>query len=320
MTHAFVRTVIIGTAFALAVPLWAQRGQGGGGVGRVAGPVTGAAAGAVNSTASQSAGKSGNGASVNTNVGAANRDNGNAGVNSGHGLGASADVSLRVSQNAGLSAQLQPLLPAGNTLAGAADGFRNQGQFISALHVAHNLNIPFDQLKAKLTGDNPVSLGKAIQGLRPAMDDKAIKNNTKLADRQTERDLQQSESAGKPAPFVTRLGSDTALASRLQGLLPKGATLEDAAAGFKNQGQFIATLGSTKQRLLERMWNPTVFLQGSLAVVRAPYDFHIDGAFSHCGVDVFTLVRSKSEWRVTHVVYTVQRQNCAASPLGTPSG
>jgi len=212
----------------------------------VAGPVTGAAAGAVNSTASQSAGKSGNGASVNTNVGAANRDNGNAGVNSGHGLGASADVSLRVSQNAGLSAQLQPLLPAGNTLAGAAGGFRNQGQFISALHVAHNLNIPFDQLKAKLTGDNPVSLGKAIQGLRPAMDDKAIKNNTKLADRQTERDLQQSESAGKPAPFVTRLGSDTALASRLQGLLPKGTTLQDAAAGFKNEGQFIATLEVSK--------------------------------------------------------------------------
>jgi len=118
---------------------------------------------------------------------------------------------------------------------------------------------------------------------------------------------------------------DTALARRL--MLP-GAQLASIPdpAGATNGGrtqtdsQFIATLGSTKQRLLERMWNPTVFLQGSLAVVRAPYDFHIDGAFSHCGVDVFTLVRSKSEWRVTHVVYTVQRQNCAASPLGTPSG
>jgi hypothetical protein len=246
MTQTFVRTAIIGTTFALAIPLWAQRGQGGGGVGRGVGSVTGAATGAANSTVSQPAGKSGNDVPIKTSVGAAHRDNGNVGVNAGHGLGASADISLRVSQNAGLSTQLQPLVPAGNTLAGAADGFRNQGQFVAALHVAHNLNIPFDQLKAKLTGNDPVSLGKAIHELRPQLDEKAIKNNTKLADRQAERDLQQSESTGKPAPFVTRLGSDTALASRLQGLLPKGATLEDAAAGFKNQGQFIATLEVSK--------------------------------------------------------------------------
>ena len=117
---------------------------------------------------------------------------------------------------------------------------------------------------------------------------------------------------------------DSALARRL--VLP-GAQLASIPdpAGPTNAGrtqtdsQFVAMLGGTKQRLLERMWNPTVFLQGSLAVVRTPYDFHIDGAFSHCGVDVFTLVRSKSEWRVTHVVYTVQRQNCAPSPLGPPT-
>ena len=98
MTQTFVRTAIIGTTFALAIPLWAQRGQGGGGVGRATGSVTGAAAGAVSGSVSQSAGRSGNGAPVSTNVGASNRDNGNAGVNAGHGLGASADISLRVSK------------------------------------------------------------------------------------------------------------------------------------------------------------------------------------------------------------------------------
>jgi hypothetical protein len=91
------------------------------------------------------------------------------------------------------------------------------------------------------------------------------------------------------------------------------------AGRIQTDSQFIGMLGTMKQRYLERMWNPTVFLQGSLAVVRAPYDFHVDGAFSHCGVDVFTLVRSRGEWRVTHVVYTIQRQNCAASPLGPPT-
>jgi hypothetical protein len=161
-------------------------------------------------------------------------------------LGTSADVSVHASQNAGLSTQLQPLLPAGTTLAGEAAGFRNQGQFVAALHVAHNLNSPFDQLKAKMTGSDPVSLGKAIQELRPSLNDQTVKSNTKLADRQAERDLEQSESAGKPAPFVARITSNTALASRLQALLPAGTTLQTAAAGFKNEGQFIATLEASK--------------------------------------------------------------------------
>jgi hypothetical protein len=200
--------------------------------------VTGAATGTVNSTVSQPAGKPGSAA---TNAGG-----GDHGSNTGHGSGASADVALRVSQNAGLSAQLQPLLPAGTALSGAAAGFRNQGQFIAALHVAHNLNIPFDQLKTKMTGSDAVSLGKAIQELRPSLDDKTVKDNTKLADRQAERDLEQSESAGKTDRVAARIGSNTALASRLQALLPQGTTLKDAAAGFKNEGQFIAALEASK--------------------------------------------------------------------------
>jgi hypothetical protein len=48
------------------------------------------------------------------------------------------------------------------TLARAAIEFRNEGQFIAALHISPNLNIPFDQLKAKMTGDPSMSPGKAI--------------------------------------------------------------------------------------------------------------------------------------------------------------
>lgn len=230
MTRTFIRAASIATTLTLAIPLWAQRGQGGG-VGRAAGSVTGAATGAVSGTVSGPTGRSGNGASSN-------------GANEGRGLGASADVGLRVSQNSGLSAQLQPLLPAGSTLAGAATSFRDEGQFVAALHVAHNLNIPFDQLKAKVTGSDSVSLGQAIRELRPNLDDKAVKSSIQLAGHQAERDVK--ESAGKPGPFVARIESNAALASRLQTLLPQGATLQSAAAGFKNEGQFIATLEAAK--------------------------------------------------------------------------
>ena len=228
------RFAIIGAVFALAIPLAAQRGQGGGqgvgaGVGRVVGPVTAPVTGAAHGTAAP-AGKSANA--------------GDHGANAGHGV--SADVGLHVSQNAGLSAQLKPLVPQGMTLTDAAAGFRNQGQFVAALHVSHNLNIPFDQLKAKMTGAGAEPLGKAIQDLRPNLDSKAVKDNTNLAERQAERDVEQSKSAGKPDAFAARIGSNTALASRLQALLPPGMTLESAAAGFKNQGQFIAALEASK--------------------------------------------------------------------------
>ena len=51
-----------------------------------------------------------------------------------------------------------------------AQGFKNYGQFVAAQHVSENLGIDFDKLKALMTGDNPKSLGQAIQELRPDVD------------------------------------------------------------------------------------------------------------------------------------------------------
>ena len=70
--------------------------------------------------------------------------------------------------NPALAARLRPLLPARTNLATAAAGFRNQGQFVAALHVSRNLNIPFAQLKTEMTGPDHDSLGQAIHELRPA--------------------------------------------------------------------------------------------------------------------------------------------------------
>jgi hypothetical protein len=39
---------------------------------------------------------------------------------------------------------------------------------VAAVHVSHNLGIPFDQLKAKMIGPPKESLGKAIHALKPA--------------------------------------------------------------------------------------------------------------------------------------------------------
>src|SRR5437868_5856483 len=68
-----------------------------------------------------------------------------------------------IDRNPQLKARVQHLLPANMSLNDAAAGFRNQGQFIATLHVANNLNIPFTELKSKVTGDHPMPLGKAIR-------------------------------------------------------------------------------------------------------------------------------------------------------------
>jgi hypothetical protein len=43
------------------------------------------------------------------------------------------------------------------TLNEASKGFKNQGQFIAALHVSQNLGIPFADLKTAMTGITPVT-------------------------------------------------------------------------------------------------------------------------------------------------------------------
>ena len=235
--------VYAGTAVFLALPAFGQGqgkglggGVGGGVVGGVNGTVNGAAGG-VTSTVNGAA----NGA-ANANAGAKGGGDGSA----GRGLGAGLDGALNVTQNAALSTRLQPLLPPNTAVPAAAAGFENTGEFVSAVHVAHNLNIPFDQLKSQVTGDNSVSLGKAIQKLHPELDGKTIKDNVKLAERQAERDLQQAAAGNKPDKVATSIASDSRLATRLTAMLPPGTTLADAATGFKNRGQFIAALEASK--------------------------------------------------------------------------
>ena len=91
-----------------------------------------------------------------------------------------------------------------------------------------------------------------------------------------------------------------------------------AALRQQTDSAFLASLAVGTERLLERMWTPTVLVRGPVASVWAPYDFHVNGAFSHCGVDSFTLVRVGGDWKVTGITYTVERSGCAPSPLGPP--
>jgi hypothetical protein len=103
-------------------------------------------------------------------------------------------------------ARMVSLLPQGMDLKTAESGFKNRGQFIAALHVSKNLNIPFDQLKAKMTGvsvdattgqttnSTPMSLGKAIHELRPSIPEPQANQEAERAEKQAK----ETEKPGKP--------------------------------------------------------------------------------------------------------------------------
>lgn len=102
--------------------------------------------------------------------------------------------------------QSKGLLPAGTDLKDACSGFKNLGQCVAAIHVSHNLNIPFACMQANMTGIAPaagttcpagtgsskLSLGKSIRALSPNADAKA---ESKTGESEANADLKQAETA-----------------------------------------------------------------------------------------------------------------------------
>src|SRR5512146_10865 len=69
-------------------------------------------------------------------------------------------------------------------------------------------------------------------------------------------------------------------------------------------------------RIEERIHNPLVRIDHDLAVVWAPFEFLVDGTVTHCGTDLFNLVRTDGEWRIASVADT-GRKDCPATPHKT---
>jgi hypothetical protein len=94
-------------------------------------------------------------------------------------------IAQKIASKPNLSNKVLTMLPSGMTLDQASQGFKNQGQFIAALHVSQNLNIPFVQLRKLMVVEHK-SLGQAIQTLRGTTD---AEHAASKAQRQANADL-----------------------------------------------------------------------------------------------------------------------------------
>jgi hypothetical protein len=106
-------------------------------------------------------------------------------------------------QNTQLAKKLSSFFPTGTDLTAEASGFKNLGQFVAAVHVSHNMKIPFTELKCtelgttkaaslgmtcptSVTNTNGMSLGKAIQTIQPHANSQ---DAVQTANQETKKDL-----------------------------------------------------------------------------------------------------------------------------------
>ncbi|HEX6368660.1 MAG TPA: lysozyme inhibitor LprI family protein [Longimicrobium sp.] len=78
--------------------------------------------------------------------------------------------------------------------------------------------------------------------------------------------------------------------------------------------EWIAGLSRNTDELIERMWDPQVQVDGDLATLWAPYDFHLGERFSHCGMDAFQFVREGGAWKMITVTFTRRTGGCQGPP------
>jgi hypothetical protein len=72
--------------------------------------------------------------------------------------------------------------------------------------------------------------------------------------------------------------------------------------------------------VVERGFNPVAMVNGGVAMVWMPYDLYVNGAWSHCGADVFTLVKADGQWRIATMAWSAEQPPaCDKHPSGPPT-
>lgn len=80
---------------------------------------------------------------------------------------------------------------------------------------------------------------------------------------------------------------------------------------IENPDDFIKLIGTPHKGVYdERITFADIKIDGPLASVWAPYKFYLDDKYSHCGVDVFQLMKTAGGWKIIYIVDTRRKDNC----------
>ena len=96
----------------------------------------------------------------------------------------------------------------------------------------------------------------------------------------------------------------TSVQNSLDGVKAKEESVED----------FIKAIGSIPDDISfeERLLGYKVVEASGMTLIFTPYEFYVNGSFSHCGTNVFTLVKKESKWKVL-ALYDTRNKSCEFS-------
>ena len=60
----------------------------------------------------------------------------------------------------------------------------------------------------------------------------------------------------------------------------------------------------------ERMLSSEIKIHDRIAMAWVPYTLDISGKFSHCGIDIFTMLKTSEGWKIASAAYTVEPDGC----------
>ena len=79
----------------------------------------------------------------------------------------------------------------------------------------------------------------------------------------------------------------------------------------QNPSGFVSSVGkAAKGSLDERITFRSIHIDGNLAAVWTPYEFYLNGKFSHCGVNSFQLHKENGQWKIQYVIDTRRKEGC----------
>ena len=108
-------------------------------------------------------------------------------------------------------------------------------------------------------------------------------------------------------------------------MIPEGQVFparEEGGSGIYSVRTVASQRAVGRRRpIIERGFSPEVRIAGNIAMVWLPYDLYAEGRWSHCGIDLFTMVRVGSVWRIANFTFTIEQPPaCTEHPDGVPAG
>ncbi len=111
--------------------------------------------------------------------------------------------------------------------------------------------------------------------------------------------------AGDPAAMLRQVYPD--------GRVTASGLRADGAANLRqlSWAQFAGRIGPDS-RFQERISDPTVRIDGDIALVWAAFVVRVAGRVSNCGYDHFDLVRENGGWKVMNLTFSSRTTGCPA--------